>query len=153
MQKVVLTENNTKSVILQPAILHGIKIEKKISKSQDEVQCASINSGSNVLSICTVPVKIKESSGNKVICTNAFADSCTQATFILEPLRDDLCIPIRETSAPIKTINGEFKIPSKVIDGLQVSGINDDKSAGTLVNNIHEMKFQLIMMTSLNKKN
>ena len=153
MRKVVLTENNTKSVILQLAILHGIKIEKKILKSQDEVQYASVNSGSNVLSICTVPVKIKESSGNKVICTNAFSESCTQATFILEQLRDHLCIPIREISVPIRTINGEFKSPSKVIDGLQVSGINDNKSVGTLVNNIHEMNFQLIMMTSLNKNN
>ena len=140
-------------MILQLAILHGIKIEKKISKSQDEVQYASVNSGSNVLSICTVPVKIKESRGNKVICTNAFSESCTQATFILEQLRDHLCIPIREISVPIKTINGEFKSPSKVIDGLQVSGINDNESVGTLVNNIHEMNFQLIMMTSLNKNN
>ena len=57
-----------------PAILHGIKIEKNklkkgtdevaatlaTGKSQDEVKCASINTGSNVISMCTVPVKIKE---------------------------------------------------------------------------------------------
>ena len=59
-----------------PAILHGVKIEKNklkkgtdevaatlaTAKSQDEVKCASINTGSNVISMCTVvPVKIKGS--------------------------------------------------------------------------------------------
>ena len=97
------------------------------TKSQDEVKCASINTGSNVMSMCTVPVKIKGSSGEKVIHTYALLDSCSQGTFILDQLREHLCIPGRETSVSIKTINVEFKSPSKAIDGLQVSGINDDK--------------------------
>ena len=122
-----------------PTILNGTKIKKKklkkgtdkvaaIPKSQDEVKCASINTGSNVISMCTVPVKIKGSSGNKVIYTYSLLDSCTQGTFILDQLRDHLHIPGRETSVTIKTINGKIKSPSKAIDGLQVSGINDDKS-------------------------
>ena len=78
--------------------------------------------------MCTVPVTIKGSSGNKVIRTCAFLDRCSQRTFILDQLRDDLCIPGRETSVTIKTINCEFESPSKAIDGLQVSGINDYKS-------------------------
>ena len=87
-----------------PTILHGVKIEKKTSKRgtnevaatpatpkcQDEVKCASINIGSNVTSISTVPVKIKGSSGNKVICTYALLDSCSQGTFILDHLRVSL---------------------------------------------------------------
>ena len=122
-----------------PTILHGIKIEKNKSKkgtdevaatlattkSQDEVKCASVNTGSNV---STVPVKIKGSSGNKVIRTYALLDSWSQETFILDQLRDHFCIPGRETSVTIKTINGEFKSSSKAIDGLQVSGVNDDKN-------------------------
>ena len=121
-----------------PTILHGIKIEKKKSKkgtdkvaatpkSQDEVKCTSINTGSNVINMCTVPVKIKGSSSNKVIYTYALLDSCSQGTITLDQLRDHLRIPGRETSVTIKTINGEIKSPSKAIDGLQVSGINDDK--------------------------
>ena len=78
--------------------------------------------------MCIVPVKIKGSSGDKVIYTYALLDSCSQGTFILDKLRDHLRIPDRETSVTIKTTNGEIKIPSKAIDGLQVSGINDDKS-------------------------
>ena len=122
-----------------PTILHGIKIEKKklkkgtdkvaaTPKSQDEVKCASINTGSNVISMCKVPVKIKGSSSSNVIYTYALLDSWSQGTFILDQLRDHLRIPGRETSVTIKTINGEIKSPSKAIDGLQVSGINDDKS-------------------------
>ena len=78
--------------------------------------------------MCTVPLKIKESSGNKVIYTFALLDSCSQLTSILNQWRDHICIPGRETSVLIKTINGEFKIPSKATDGLQVSCINDDKN-------------------------
>ena len=121
-----------------PTTLHGIKIEKKKSKrevdevaatpatpkSQDEVKCALINTGSNVISICTVPVKIKGSSSNKVICTHALLDSCCQGTFTLDQLGDHICIPGRETSVTIKTINGEFKSPSIAIN----DDINDDKN-------------------------
>ena len=78
--------------------------------------------------MCTVHVKINLSSGNKVIRTFALLDSCRQGTFILEKLRDHLCIPGRKTSAIIKTIYGEFKSPPKAIDGPQVSDINDDKN-------------------------
>ena len=78
--------------------------------------------------MCTVPVKIKGSSGNKVIRTYSLLDSCSQGTFILDQLRDHLCIHGEETSVTIKTINSKFKCPSKAIDGLQVSGINDDQN-------------------------
>ena len=112
-----------------PTILHRIKIEKNKSKkgtnkvaatpattkSQDEVKWASINTWSNVISMYTVSVKIKGSSGNKVICTFALLDSYSQGTFILDQLRDHLCIPGRETSVTIKTINGKCKIPSRLL--------------------------------------
>ena len=88
--------------------------------------------------MCTVPTKIKRNSGNKVICTLALLDSCSQVTPILDQLRDHLCIPGRETSVTIKTINGEFKSPLKAIDGLQVSSINDDKNLWKPLPNIHE---------------
>ena len=60
--------------------------------------------------------------------TDAVLESCSQGTFILDQLRDDLRIFGRETSVTIKTINGEFKSPSKAVDGIQVSGINNDKN-------------------------
>ena len=72
--------------------------------------------------------KIKGNSRNKVIHTYALFDGCSQGSFTLDQLRDHLCIPGRETSVTIKTINSGFKILSKAIDGLQVSGINDDKN-------------------------
>ena len=75
-----------------------------------------------------VPERIKGNSHNKVIHTYALFDGCSQGSFALDQLRDHLYIPGRETSVTIKTINSEFKILSKAIDGLQVSGINDDKN-------------------------
>ena len=70
-----------------PTILHRTKIEKNRSRtrtdevaatpeSQNEVKYVSINTRSSVISMCTVLVKIKESSGDKVICTYALLDSC-----------------------------------------------------------------------------
>ena len=154
MQKLVLTEDN--------AIFHRIKIEKKKSdKGTDEaaatlatdgVKCASINTRSNVISICTVPVKIKRSSGNKIIRTDALSDSCSQGNLILDQLRDHLCIPGRGTSVTIEMTNGDFKSTSKAIDGLQVSVITDDKICGYHCQQLsREKNFQLIMMTSLNQ--
>ena len=110
-----------------PTILQRIKIEKHKSKkgtdevaatlattkSQDEVKCASINTGSNVISVCSVPVKIQGSSGSKLIHTYTLLDSCSQGTFISDQLREHLCILGRETSVTIKTINGEFKSQPK----------------------------------------
>ena len=83
--------------------------------------------------MCTVPVEIKGSSGNKIIRTYAFLDRWSQRTFMLDQLRDHLCISGRETSVTIKRINGEFESPSKAIDGLQVSGINDYKNLWVLM--------------------
>ena len=73
-----------------PTILHRTKIEKNrsrtrtdevaatlaIPESQNEVKYVSINTRSSVISMCTVLVKIKESSGDKVICTYVLLDSC-----------------------------------------------------------------------------
>ena len=78
--------------------------------------------------MCLVLVKIKGSSGNKVICTYAVLDSYGKGTFILDQLRDHLFISGREISVSIKTINGVFKSPSRGIYSLQVPGINDDKN-------------------------
>ena len=102
-----------------PTILHWIKIEKNKSKkgtdkvattlpttkNQDEMKCTSINTGSNEVSMCTsfFPVKIKGSSGNKIIHTYTLLDSCSRGTFILDQLREHLCIPGRET-VTIKTM-------------------------------------------------
>ena len=80
MQKVVLTEDNAKSVMIDILQYYkGSKLSKNKSekgtnevaatlatpKSQDEVKWTSINARSNVISMCTVPVKIKGSSGNR----------------------------------------------------------------------------------------
>ena len=139
MQKVAQTEDKVCNG-RHPTILPGIKIEKRNQReevaattatpnSKDEVKCVSINTGSNLISMCTVPMKIKGSSGNEVICTYALLDTCRQGTFILDQLRDHLYIPGRETSVTIKTINGELK------------------------QNSREMNSQLTMMTSLNQDN
>ena len=49
-------------------------------------------------------------------------------------------------------INGQFKTTSKAIDGLQVSGITDDKIYGyPCQQHSREKNFQLMMMTSLNQ--
>ena len=88
-----------------------------------------INTGSNVTYMCTVPVKIKGSSGNKLFWTYALLDSLRQGTFYIRPFEKSCLYPGRETSLTIKAINDKLKRPPKAFEGLQVSGINDEKNS------------------------
>ena len=84
-----------------PTVLHGLKIQKhkKKGNSEDtdtkedkpeEVKCASTNTGSDVISMCIVPVQIASTSTSKKVHTYALLDSCSQDTFILDQLAKDL---------------------------------------------------------------
>ena len=122
-----------------PTVLHGLKIQKhkKKGKNEDtdtkedkpeEVKCASINTGSDVISMCIVSVQIASTSTSKKVHTYALLDSCSQGTFVLDQLANDLGISGRNTSLTIKTLNGELTNKSTAIDGLKVASISEDNS-------------------------
>ena len=96
-----------------------MKIEKykKKGKNEDhdtkenkpeEEKCASTNTGSDVISMHIVPVQIKSNDTSKTVHNYALLESCSQVTFILDQLANDLGISGRKTLIMIRTINGEF---------------------------------------------
>ena len=119
--------------------MHGLKIQKHEKKGNnedtdtkedkpEEVKCASTNTGSDVISMCIVPVQIASTSTSKKVHIYALLDSCSQGTFILDQLANDLAISGRTTSLTIKRLNGEFTSNSTALEGLKVASISEDNS-------------------------
>ena len=120
-----------------PTVLYGLKIQKPKKKRNnedtdtkedkpEEVKCASNNTGSDVISMCIVPVQIASTNTSKKVHTYALLDSCSQGTFILGQLANELGISGRKTSLTIKTLNWEFTSNSTAIEGLKVASISED---------------------------
>ena len=90
-------------------VLHGLKIQKYKTKGNNEdtdtkenkpeqVKFASTDTGSHVISMRIVPVQIKSKDTSKTVHTYVLLDSCSQGTFILDQLANDLGISGRKTS-------------------------------------------------------
>ena len=85
----------------QPKVSHGLKIQKYKKKGNNEdsdtkeknpekVKCASTNTGSDVISMWIVLVQIKLKDTSKIVHTYALLNSCSQGTFIMDQLTNDL---------------------------------------------------------------
>ena len=74
-----------------------------------------------VISMCVVPVIIKHMDSPKEIEIYAVLDSCSKGTFVVEDLVEVLRIKGIETSVVVKTLYGESKIESTLVDGLVLS--------------------------------
>ena len=72
-----------------PTVLHGLKIQKYKKKGNnedtdtkedkpEEVKCASTNTGSDVISMCIVPVQFASTSTSKKVHNYALLNSCSQ---------------------------------------------------------------------------
>ena len=120
-----------------PTVFYGLKIQKHNKKGNnedtdtkedkpEEVKCASTNTGSDFISMCIVPVQIASTNTSKKVHTYALLDSCSQGTFILGQLANDLGISGRKASLTIKTLNWEFTSNSTAIEGLKVARISED---------------------------
>ena len=95
-------------------------------KNQEGVKCASVNTGTDVVSVCIVSIKVKYGNSGKVLETHVLLDSCSQGTFILETLINDLGVKGKRTSITIKTLNGEVTHKAIVVKGLRVRSSNGD---------------------------
>ena len=63
-----------------------IKDEKNNEEQNEEMKCPSINTISDVVSMCLVPVKVKKKDSINEVQTHALLDSCSQGTYILGKL-------------------------------------------------------------------
>ena len=121
-----------------PTALHGY-IRKKVDNTQHQcnsdaseerkdgevAECASLNTGMEVISMCVVPVKLRHGDSGKTLKTCALLDSCSQGTFILERLPKRFGIKRRRTSITIKTLNGKVTNKSSVISGMKGASSRD----------------------------
>ena len=62
-------------------VCNGRKV--KNPKKNDEIKCASINTGSDV-AMCKVPKKVRRKESTNDFQTYAYLSSCSQETFILD---------------------------------------------------------------------
>ena len=77
-----------------PAVLYCVKLKKKgahgnnASKERvEEIACTSINTGSDIISMCIALVQIRQGESGKVCQPYLILDSCSQGTFILDQLK------------------------------------------------------------------
>ena len=103
----------------------SIKDKKSNGKQNEKMKCASINTYSDVVSMCIVPVKVKRKDSINEVQRYALLDSCNQGTFILDKLAKAVGTSGRKTSITIKTINEEHTSSSMTIKDLQVANVNN----------------------------
>ena len=94
------------------------------------MKCASTTakSGSKLISMCIVPVKIKHGVNNKTATTHAMLDNCSQGSFILGSVVKKLGIHRIKTTMKLKTFYDEGSESTFAIEGFKVTGIHGDSS-------------------------
>ena len=86
--------------------LHGY-LRKKAAINSDKsltgdgknegVKCASVNTGTDVISMCVVPIKVQYCNSGKVLETHGLLDNYSQGIFILETLINNLGVKEQRT--------------------------------------------------------
>ena len=71
------------------------------------MKCTSIDTGSHVVNMCIVPVRVKKKDSINEVQRYAVLDNCSQGTFMLDKLSKAVEVSGRKTSVTIKTVNGE----------------------------------------------
>ena len=80
-----------------------------------------------VLSMCVVPVRIQHEKSNKEVISFAMLDACSQGTFSTNKLMKDLGIEGTKPSINIKTLNGQERQSTYILDGIKVCRLTPEK--------------------------
>ena len=72
------------------------------------------------LSMCVVPVRIQHKRSNKEVISFAMLDAYSQGAFSTNKLMRDLGIGRTRTSINIKTLNGQERQSTHILDGIKV---------------------------------
>ena len=115
--------------------MHGYKAEKSKAKQPDgnsseeskvNVNCATANTESDVISTSVVLVLVRHKLSNCIFKTYAMLDNFSQATFMQNELLVALGLHGRKTSITVKIINGEVTKSSEVLDGIEVAQASNE---------------------------
>ena len=71
--------------------------------------------------MCVVSVRLRHCNSDKEVSTLALLDTCSQGTFVTDNLLKKLGLSGVRTSINIRTLNGNKKVTSSLIEGLMVS--------------------------------
>ena len=96
--------------------------------NDEGVKYASVNTGTDVISMCVIPIKVQYGNSSKILETHALLDSCSEDTFILERLINNLDVKGKKTSIAIKILTGQFTNKAMVVKGLKVMSGNGDSN-------------------------
>ena len=117
-------------------------IKSNYAMLDNDVKCASTTakSGSKVISMCIVPVKIKHEDINKMVTTYAMLGNCSQRSFILDSTIKKLGIQGIKTTLKLKT--SEIPVNKEEIT-------TPTKSKNGTICNLYQMKFIRMMIFML----
>ena len=71
--------------------------------------------------MCVVPVRLRHCNSQKKVKIFALLDSCSQVTFVTERILKEFDVTGVKTSINIKTLNGNQKVSSTLVDGIMVT--------------------------------
>ena len=96
----------------------------------NDLKCASMigKTGSKVISMCIVPVKVKHEDGKDTITTYAMLDNCSQGSFIHDSLVKEHGVHKMKTTLNLKTLHGEKTESTMVVEGIKVTGMSGNYS-------------------------
>ena len=118
-----------------PSGLHGYKMKKKKTGNDTDTtveqpeamnsHCAGIKNAATVVgevrSMCVVSVILRHCNSQKEVKTFTLLYSCSQGTFVTEQILKELDVTGVKTLINIKTLNGNQKVSSILVDGIMVS--------------------------------
>ena len=119
-----------------PSGLHGYKMERKKTSDNDTYKtveqpeamnsnCAGIKNAATavgeVISMCIVPVRLRQCNTQKEEKTFALLHSCSQGTLVTERILEELDVTFVKTAINIKTLKDNQKVSSILVDRIMVS--------------------------------
>ena len=115
-----------------PTCMHGHTPKAKKREEEEDTQNSAVCNATkwnaaNAISVCVVPVVLKEPGGRELL-THALLDSCSQGSFVCDDVLTEMKIEGIPTQITIKTLNGEETSKSTLVKGLSVKGICDGDS-------------------------
>ena len=99
MQRLLQAEDLARCAVENVTTLHGYLRKQAVINSDkgltddgknEGVKCASVNTSTDVISLCVVPIKVQYDNSGNVLETHAALDSSSQGTFILKTLINNL---------------------------------------------------------------
>ena len=89
----------------------------------DDLKCAATSKehGSNVISMCVVPVKVKHEHGANEVTTYAMLDNCSQGSFIHDSVVKKLGVTGSKTTINLKTLHGVRSEKTVSVEGIKVA--------------------------------